>query len=235
MAQIELHRTEIAETRAKKSLQMVGPLFDKFIGEAHLNRMFLDVFLVAPLDHFPAHHQRQTRRAWKGSAGRRENQFLDPFRVFQSDQLRHAPDHRVAENNRLVDLQMIQKSNRIVAKHPGREIDRRLARPSGAAIVVDDDPVILGELGNLKKLPDLPIARSLAKKYERLSLAVHFIVNFGVFALYCWHLALQVLTGCLTALSESFDEAQDERREFNIVDVVPFMLSMSKNEGLEAS
>jgi len=100
---------------------------------------------------------------------------------------------------------------------------------------VDDDPVILGELGNLKKLPDLPIARSLAKKYERLSLAVHFIVNFGVFALYCWHLALQVLTGCLIALSESFDEAQDERREFNIVDVVPFMLSMSKNEGLEAS
>jgi len=40
---------------------------------------------------------------------------------------------------------------------------------------------------------------------------------------------IAILAGCSKMFSESFDDAQDERRRFDILNVVPFMLRHSKH------
>ena len=102
----------------------------------------------------------------------------------------------MTENDRIFHFQVIEDRNRIVAKHPCRIIDRRLARPSGAAIVVGNHLVVPRKLGDLEELPNLPVAGRLTEKDEWLSLALDVVVNFIVSDLYRWHLALQVLAGC---------------------------------------
>ena len=58
MAQVEFHRTKITKPDAEERFQTVGMVFDEFVGKPYLNRMFFDVFLVTPFDHFLAHRER---------------------------------------------------------------------------------------------------------------------------------------------------------------------------------
>ena len=99
----------------------------------------------------------------------------------------------MTQNDRIFDFQVIEDRNGIVAKHPGRVIDGRFARPSRPPIVMGDHPVVFRELGNLEEFPNLTVAGRLTEKDKRLSFAVDVIIDFTVVDFYCRHATLRYL------------------------------------------
>ena len=76
---------------------------------------------------------------------------------------------------------MIEQGRSVVGEHLDRIFLDRFTRLAGAAVVEDDDFVIAGKFGHLMKLPRLVVEAGDAAKQKRLSVAVNFVVNLGIF------------------------------------------------------
>src|SRR5690349_6557528 len=110
----------------------------------------------------------------------------------------------MAEYDRVAHLQLFQNCRSVVAKNPRGIVDRRFARFSGAAIIMDDHQMVFRELGNLITLPNLPVAGGLAKKDEWPSPSVRFIKDFSVAELDNRHEIYALVSDELTDQSMSF-------------------------------
>src|SRR2546428_6972373 len=103
--------------------------------------------------------------------------------MFECENLRHPSPHRMAANDRLVKLQMIEYRRSVVGEHLHRIVRRRLAGLSHSTIVESDYGVIAGKLGHLVDFPNFSVARCFTEKEKRRSVPMDLVVDVCIFEL----------------------------------------------------
>src|SRR2546430_8368339 len=107
--------------------------------------------------------------------------------MIEGEQLRHPATHRMAHDNGIFSVKIIHQPNYVLCEYFGRVVDRRLARLSSAAIVVNDHTVVLRKFLGLVDLPNFTVAGGLTQKDHRAALAMFFLVDFNVVYVHRWH------------------------------------------------
>jgi hypothetical protein len=75
---------------------------------------------------------------------------------------------------------VLQERSGIVGKRLRAVLRRRLIGASGAALIINDDAVIAGKLGDLKGFPDFAVTGGLADKKKRRAFTVHLVIELQI-------------------------------------------------------
>jgi hypothetical protein len=86
----------------------------------------------------------------------------------------------VAVDDGLFGPQVFQERSGIVGKRLRAVLRRRLIGASSTALVINDDAVIAGKLGDLEGLPDLTVTGGLADEKKRRAFPVHLVIELQI-------------------------------------------------------
>src|SRR5438132_3643352 len=111
-------------------------------GPTYSDGMFAGIFFISHLDHFHAQLQWDASLVRISSAAGSEDQLFNFRRMFQCKNLRHPSAHRMAANDCLFKLQMIEYRRSVISEHLHRIVRRRLAGLSHSTIIESDYGVI---------------------------------------------------------------------------------------------